>query len=178
MEREIIERLAIDNALGELNEDAAVLFETYLAEHAEVRAWAESMAQTCLRAREAISSKTPSVEGSGPSPHAPRAQLALVYGRVLSRWAAVIAVALAIGVGLGRRSAPKPPAKPPTVVRAEQDASPKGWDRVLSESGDGFWQGKAVAMLQSKSYEVPHPRRVQAALWGRYRQSRKGHRDE
>ena len=58
MERETIERLAMDLALGELNEDATTLFEAYLAEHTEAKRWAEPMTQTCIRTREAIMQKT------------------------------------------------------------------------------------------------------------------------
>jgi len=175
MERETIERLAVDSALGELNDDVAALLEAYLAEHAEARAWADPMAQTCRRTRNAVSSMTQSAEPDGPAFRGASHWPVHFNGRALLRWAAVIAVTLAIGAVLGRRSAPNISPTAPIVVRAKQDTPPAGWDQVLSDPGDGFWQGKAVAMLQSKSYEVPHPRRAQAGLWGRYRQSRKGH---
>ena len=178
MEREIIERLAIDHALGELNTDAAVLFEAYLAEHAEARTWAEPMAETCLRTREAIDSKTPSLAREDPPPTVRVCWPAGLNGRVVGRWAAVIVIALGIGAGLGRRSAPETPTGHRTVVQAEQPPSPKGWDRVLSESSDGFWQAKALAVMQSKSYEPPRPRPAAAGPWDRYRQTRKEWRYE
>ena len=58
MQREIIERLAMDRTLGELTEDAAALFETYLGEHPEIQEWAGQMAQTCELTRETINKKT------------------------------------------------------------------------------------------------------------------------
>ncbi len=174
MERETIERLAMDSALGELNDDVATLLEAYLVDHPEARSWAGPMTQTCLRTQDAISSKAHSRERNDPALRTRSPWPVHINGRALIRWAAVIAMALAVGGVLGRRSAPSVPMTAPTVVRAEQDASPKGWDQVLSEPGDGFWQGKAVAMLQSKSYEVSRPRHARTGLWDRYRQSRKG----
>lgn len=173
MEREIIERLAIDNALGELNEDTAALFEAYLAEHAKARTWAQPMTQTCRRTREAIGSKTQSPAREYPPATVRLRWYASVNARALVRWAAVIAISLGIGAGLGRRPAPETPTTQRTVVQAKQHASPKGWDRVLAQSKDGFWQTKARAVLQSKSYEVPQARRARTGLWDRYRQSKK-----
>ena len=37
MERETIERLAMDRTLGELDTDTTALFDAYLAEHPEVQ---------------------------------------------------------------------------------------------------------------------------------------------
>ena len=45
MEREAIERLAMDSAAGELNQDAEALLRTYLAEHPQANEWAEDMLQ-------------------------------------------------------------------------------------------------------------------------------------
>ena len=173
MEREIIERLAIDNALGELGADAAALFEDYLAEHPETHTWAESMAQTCRRTHAAIESKTQSPAGQGPPITMPTRRFIGPGARILGRWAAVIFILLSVGVGLGRRSIPQAPTTQTTIVEADQPAPAKGWDRVLAGPKDGFWQTKALAVLQGKSYEVPRPGRPQTGLWDRYRQSRK-----
>ncbi len=172
MKREMIERLAMDLALGELHEDAATLFETYLAEHTEARQWAEPMTQTCTRTREALSRKTqPSAQFAQPEP----ARLFRVDWSALARWAAVVAVAAVLGVAIGRRSVPLPTQRPETVVvrTAPREAGPEGWRRVLSDSEQGFWQTKAVAMLQSQPREVPRSTESGPSLWDRYRQFRK-----
>jgi hypothetical protein len=172
MKREMIERLAMDRALGELNDDVATLFETYLAEHAEARQWADPMTQTCTRTREAISRKTqPSAQFAQPEP----ARLFRVDWSALARWAAVIAVAAGLGVAIGRRSAPVPTQRHETIVvrTAPREAGPEGWRRVLSETEQGFWQTKAIAMLQSQPREVPRSTESGPSLWDRYRQFRK-----
>ncbi len=172
MKREMIERLAMDCALGELNEDAAKLFEAYLAEHTEARQWAEPMIQTCTRTREAIARKTqPSAQYAPPEP----ARRFRADWSALARWAAVIAIAAVLGVAVGRRSAPSPTQKPaPVIVRtAPREAGPEGWRRILNESEQGFWQTKAVAMRQSPPRKPSGSTASGPSLWDRYRQFRK-----
>lgn len=172
MERETIERLAIDRALGEMNEDAAALFEAYLAEHAEGRQWAEPMMQVCTRTRDAIAQKTlPADTVARPE----SVRLPWIDRRTVARLAAVIALPAGLGVAIGRRSAPSPTQKHETVIvqPAPREAGPEGWRRVLSESEQGFWQTKAVAMRQSQPREVPASTESGPSLWDRYRQFRK-----
>ena len=172
MERETIERLAMDRMLGELNEDAATLFEAYLAEHAEARQWAEPMMQVCTRTRDAIAQKTqPADTVARPA----SVRLPWIDRRTLARWAAVIAITAGLGVAIGRRSTPSPTQKHETVIvrAAPREAGPEGWRRVLSESEQGFWQTKAVAMRQSQPREIPPSTEPGLGLWDRYRQFRK-----
>ncbi len=172
MKRETIERLAMDLALGELNEDAATLFEAYLAEHAEARQWAEPMTQTCIRTRQAIAQKTQAAARLTPSEPV---RLFPADWSALARWAAVIAVAALLGVAIGRRSAPSPTPEPETVIvrTAPRQAGAEGWRRVLGDSEQGFWQTKAVAMLRSQPREIQHSPDPGPSLWDRYRQFRK-----
>jgi anti-sigma factor RsiW len=171
MERDIIERLAIDHALGELDADTATLFEAYLSEHAEARTWAKPMSETCARTREVISRRASSCVADNRSPKTHRRWPVAINGWVLGRWAAVIFVALGIGIRLGRRPAPETRVARPLVVQAEPQPSARGWDRVLGGSEHGFWQAKVLAVTESKSYEPP--RRTEVGLWDRYRQTRK-----
>ena len=57
MRREIIERLAIDSAAGELNEDMEALFRAYLAEHSEAKKWAEDLSDVFEKTEAAIAAK-------------------------------------------------------------------------------------------------------------------------
>ncbi len=171
MQRETIERLAIDHALGELDADVTALFEAYLAEHADARHWAEPMMRTCTQTREAIEKKTQPDEAITC-----REPIRLRIDRTaIGRWAAVIAISALLGVTIGRWSRPPETQKPETVVvrAAAPDAGPDGWQRVLSEPEQGFWQTKALAMLQSQPREIPGPTASQSSLWDRYRLFRK-----
>ncbi len=172
MERETIERLAIDHALGELSADAAALFEAYLAEHTDARQWAKPMIETCDRTREAIERKTQPSE-----PIAWREPVRLRFNRVaIARWAAVIALSALVGITIGRWSKPQEIPRPETVVvrTAATETGPDGWQRVLNEPQQGFWQSKALAMLQSQPQQTPtRPTASESSLWDRYRQFRK-----
>ncbi len=172
MERDTIERLAMDHALGELDPDTTVLFETYLAEHPEARQWAGPMGWICERTRDAIAQKTHRdvrVAQSERILSLPICRCAIV------RWAAVITVSTLLGVTVGRWTrVPAVQAPETVVVRAPApDAGPEGWQRVLSEPEQSFWQSKAVAMLQSQPTEMPTPPESGPGLWDRYRQFRK-----
>ena len=54
MKRERIERLAIDCAARELNEDSEVLFKTYLTEHPDANKWALDIWDIYEKTKEAI----------------------------------------------------------------------------------------------------------------------------
>ena len=58
MEREQIERLAIDSAAGELNEDMQALFEEYIAGHPEAKKYVEDMLGIYENTDAAIIAKT------------------------------------------------------------------------------------------------------------------------
>lgn len=172
MERDTIERLAIDRALGELDPDTTMLFDTYLAEHPEAERWARPMTKTCDRTREAIVRKT---QTHAAIPWPKPARLLPIHRAAIVRWAAVIAVSALLGVTVGRWSRPPQPAGPGAVVvrTVEPDTGPEGWRKILNEPEQGFWQTKAVAMLQSQPNEIPRPTDSGPGLWDRYRQFRK-----
>lgn len=172
MDAERIERLAIDRALGELNEDAVVLLDTYLAEHPEAQPWARSMADTCARTREAIDKKTHNTD-AGNSVGGYR-QPARIHWARLGRWAALIAISLGIGAAVGRWSRPRFPVRDEKVAQAQSPVpAPEGWRQLLASPGQGFWQRKALAMMESKPHEPAHSPRTQTGLWDRYRQFRR-----
>ncbi|UCD48998.1 MAG: hypothetical protein JSW27_15855 [Phycisphaerales bacterium] len=174
MERETIERLAMDHALGELDADTAALFEAYLAEHAEAQNWARAMAQTCTRTQEALRQKVQSTDKHQRREQVHTPWLRTVAWQTFGRWAAVILVSLAIGGALGRRSRPQVSAPETVIVQAQSTATQQGWRRVLSKPERGFWETKAVAMLQPRANEIPSAHPGRRGLWDRYRQQRKG----
>jgi anti-sigma factor RsiW len=162
MERQAIERLAMDAALGELNDDAATLFEAYLTEHPEARQWARPMKAICERTREAVAARTASAalpprRAAPPARRISRARLANA-----GRWAAVVIVSLALGAAAGRRGKPPTESISHVAASAETGRGParRDWRAVLNGRGEGFWEAKAVATRQRHpgggSYE-PRP---------------------
>ncbi len=171
MKPEIVERLAIDRALGELNEDAAALFDMYLAEHPEAQERARRMSDTCTQTRRAIDRRTQEADIRSPSS---RIRPHWVHWTRAGRVAALVAISLGIGVTVGRWSQSSAPALGHAVVRAEPVASASdGWQQVLSSQGQGFWQSKALALLQTTPYTAAGSYASQTNLWGKYKQIRK-----
>jgi hypothetical protein len=174
MNAERIERLAIDRALGELNEDAAVLFAAYLAEHPEAQEWAKGMSDTCAQTRKAIDRRTQDKNMENPSARTGSHWSPRVHWVRVGRWAALVAVSVGIGVTLGRWSrSPAPPAGYAAAQAGTVASASDGWQQVLSSQGQGFWQSKALALLQATPYEIPGSRDPQASLWDKYKQFRK-----
>jgi hypothetical protein len=149
MERQAIERLAMDLALGELNEEAAALFEAYLAEHPEAGQWAQPMKAICLRTQDAIHTKTQQLTTPAHRSTALR-RVPIGWAR-LGRWAAVVTIALALGAVADRWLKHDVPA-PRLTVAVESTRNPlrEDWRRVLNEPGQSFWESKAAAALGSK----------------------------
>jgi hypothetical protein len=168
MERERIERLAMDEALGELTEDAAALFHVWLAEHPQARQWAQEIQSTCAKVRTAVEQKTGAeirpARGVRVIPLLPR-----MRWLSLARWAAVVTLALLVGLQVGRQARPVPPARAPAVPAPTVRAQELRWQRLASSEAGSFWQAKAVALLQAQ----PQAEGVWDArqnLWERYRQ--------
>ena len=171
MKREIVERLAIDKALGELDADTAALLEAYLAEHVEARAWAQTMAQTCTRTQEAIHQKSRPGKTYHPVVRMPRPDAWLWW--TCGRWAAVVILSIGIGVTAGRWSRPPVSTSKTVLVQAPATSEPDGWRRLMRRPESGFWQTKAVAMMEPRRDDVVTGHDVQKRLWDKYRPSAK-----
>ncbi|MHC4744736.1 MAG: hypothetical protein ACYS8Z_22710, partial [Planctomycetota bacterium] len=102
MNRETIERLAMDAAAGELSEDVEVLFGAYLAEHPEANEWAAGMTSIYEMTEAAIDAKT---KGAAP-PMVEKKSSVPINWFAAGRWAAVIAIAMFAGFSAGRWSQP------------------------------------------------------------------------
>lgn len=167
MKRDAIERLAIDVAAGELNEDAEALFQTYLAENPQAKRWAEDVRQVYHETEAAITSKT-TFTGAGTV--TPKIGPALkVRWLPAARWAAAVVLGTVIGFSTGRLggidSAPK-------IVTQEPRLRPKSVETVtdLKEKYFGtFWGDKMLALLERKS-DYPHKADLRdIRSWGTYR---------
>jgi hypothetical protein len=169
MERQMIERLAMDAALGELNEDAEALLNAYLAEHAEARTWAQSMTAVCAQTRNAIDTRTT----RNDTLTVPALLRTSIHWARAARWAAVVMVSLLIGVGIGRRPEPLATAPPVNVVLdTTRRATVRSWQEIVRAPGNGFWESKAAAVWQSKPYRTSVS---QPNLWEAFKQLQKGH---
>jgi hypothetical protein len=169
MEREIIERLAMDSASDELNEDAKVLLQAYLAEHSQENMWAEEMFKLYETTKQAVKTKTNQNNTEPPKTicDKPLFRINIIS---LGRWAAVIIFAVAIGTGLGRWSKkPEFISGPVTIATSNRSQRLQPGDLVVMPT-EGFWREKAISMLTPKHtphYEEQIPL---GQLWKRYKE--------
>jgi len=150
MERQAIERLAMDAALGELNEDAAALFQAYLTEHPEARQWAGPMAAICRRTQEAVVARTKPAAFSHLRSTSGGHRIVRFRLANAGRWAAVVIVSLALGAvaGRGLRSPAATAFRSTVSAETLRSSMQEDWQAVLNGRGRGFWESKAAAALQ------------------------------
>ncbi|MBL7139553.1 MAG: hypothetical protein ISS74_01445 [Planctomycetes bacterium] len=166
MDRDALERLAMDRAGGELDADAEALLAAYLAEHPEARRTAAEMESAYRQCRDAIASRVEAAGTASPArPAGPHAWSVLAaasrprrrsVGRWLARAAAVLAI-LGLGAGggwwLGRQKGPEtvqlPPGRPAV---AQADEAP------LDRLGP-FWREKVATLLEGRP-AAPAPARA------------------
>jgi hypothetical protein len=153
MKREVIERLAMDSAAGELNEDILALFNAYLAEHPQAGRWAEDMAGIYRETEAAINEKTGDADFSGAVPVTKIKPLVRVKWWAIGRAAAALIVAALIGFAGGRwtingeadKIAFVKPERPAVQVKTISD---------LKEQYAGtFWGKKVLALVEHTSSE-------------------------
>ena len=171
MNREIIERLAIDSSAGELNEDVEALFRAYLEEHPEANPGSEEMAQIYEDAAAAIGAKTRRAKAREPILKAER--LVPLSWRAFGRWAAVLIVGALIGFTGGRfqmggersKVAFKQPGQPVEQVKTISD---------LKEEYTGtFWGDKALALIEQRPVRGVKADSRDEGFWRKYRPNRK-----
>jgi len=168
MKRDVIERLAIDSAAGELNEDGQSLFEAYLAEHPGAKQWAETMFRTYRQTEAAIGSKIGSAGASIAAVSVESRPAAMARWRPALRWAAVVFVAALVGAGVGRWSrSPRPVQKPErAIASANRPVAPASLD--LEDANGSFWRAKAVAMFEPRPYRQANAAMQAGGLWQKY----------
>ena len=168
MEREAIERLSIDSAAGELNEDAEALLRTYLTDNPHADEWAENVLQIYDKTEAAIKTKTAHacvgkvIPGITP--------VSKVRWLSVTRWAAAIALGIIIGFTAGRwnqtdstyRIASQEPSRDSKQVENVSD---------LKERYAGtFWGDKMLALLEHKASQRYKANLRSVGSWDKYRQ--------
>lgn len=155
MEREIIERLAIDLAAGELNEDEEALFRSYLAEHCQADKWAQDMLRVYEKTETAIEAKTTSAY-AGVEAAATAKALSPTRWWPVARWAAVVVFAVGVGFAVGRWSVITGTGKP---VAPRGTLPPVATESLLdlkAKYEGSFWADKIISSLEPK----PHAKRA------------------
>ncbi|MHC4640719.1 MAG: hypothetical protein ACYS32_03675 [Planctomycetota bacterium] len=169
MKREIIERLAVDSAAGELNEDVEVLFRAYLAEHPEANPDSEEMARIYEDTAAAIEAKTREADAGAVKTN----RLPYLNWLSFGRWAAALIVGAFIGF-TGGRLAIDDEASRIVVIKPDRPAAQVKTISDLKEQYAGtFWGDKVLALM-----EQTHGKRYKADLhgtgfWDKYRRYRK-----
>lgn len=173
MKREIIERLAIDSAAGELNEDVQAMFDAYLAEHPQAGQWAEDIAGVYKETEAAIDAKTSDADaGSAISVIKVNRQLHLNWFS-FGRWAAALIVAVLIGFTGGRW----PIAGKTSMITFTKPDRPAEQVETISDFKDKyagtFWGDKVLALVEqtpAKRYKADFQG---SSFWKTYRQYKK-----
>jgi hypothetical protein len=168
MERERIERLAMDSASGDMKKDAESLLEAYLDEHEQEKIWAEEMYELYETTKTAIKAKTSRGKAESSKAIYKKPFLHISYLSI-SRWAAVIIAAALIGAGLGRWSnQPEQIITSPSEAIFSEPQMTNSSDLVIVP-GEGFWRDKAIAMLEPKPI-IHSEKKIQInSIWQQYK---------
>ena len=165
MERERIEKLAIDSAMGELNEDAKILLGVYLAEHLEAKQWADDMLQIYEQTQAAIDMDTKEDDAYSKTTVFKMKSTSRMKWLAVGRWAAVVILMISIGVIVGRWTKPK------QIVQQQDVRVVSG--RKFYRPGyneNSFWYQKAMALNKPRYLSRSGMGFERQSLWGKYRQ--------
>lgn len=173
MKREIIERLAIDSASGELSEDAQALFDAYLAEHPQAGQWAEDIAGVYKETEAAIDAKTSDADAGAGVPVVKTNRLVHRNWLSFGRWAAALIVAALIGFTGGRW----PIAGKTSMITFTKPDRPQEQVKTISdlreEYAGTFWGDKALALLEQRPGRRYKADFHDVSFWQKYKEYKK-----
>jgi hypothetical protein len=170
MERETIERLAIDLAAGELNEDAQALFKAYLSEHPQTREWSKGMLDIYEKTQAAIDTKIIDKRAGSEDSFVGKNHLLQFNWQGLARWAAVIIFACLVGFTAGRWDRPRQVnlvSLVPPDWNANQIRTVSDWKEKYAGT---FWGDKMLAMLESRPVQRSKSNFKDGGFWDKYKQ--------
>ncbi|MHC4693339.1 MAG: hypothetical protein ACYS67_11410 [Planctomycetota bacterium] len=150
MKRETIERLAIDSAAGELNEDIMALFDAYLAEHPQAGRWAEDMAGVYKETEAAIEAKTSDADAGGTVTKITVKQALRSRWWVIGRAAAALIVAALIGFTGGRWTINGEAGRITLITSGRPQEQVKTVSDLKEEYAGTFWGKKVLALVETK----------------------------
>jgi len=169
MEREMIERLTIDSAAGELNDDTSSLLQAYLVEHPEAKQWSKEILTIYNKTDLVIKAKTKEATATShmtnlKKPHI----LSKADWQPILKWAAVVILAAMVGIGLGRWSKETKIYTKLPYEEMRHELMLK-WPAVdFRDDVTGFWQEKVVAFLKPRTYPERKPYMKRDSWWDRY----------
>ena len=161
MDRESIERLAMDRAAGELTADAEALLASYLAEHSESRAWAAAaeadyrlankvIKSQCIygKANYTINREYDTTHRSSVGRPGPRGA---GRARSLGKWAAVVLAAAGAGWWAGQRLGRGEREVVEVVRVVEAREGVPGAERKVGGGSGQFWRERVLASVRGGS---------------------------
>lgn len=169
MERERIERLAVDCAADELNEDGQVLFKMYLAEHPEENRWAEDIMRIYEKTKAAIDAKTMDGGAGDEKPFIRRNRLLQLKWQRFGRSAAAVILGALIGFTAGRWEMT---GKTNRITLTEPSLGTRQVKTIsnLKEKYAGtFWGDKILASLEPKPYPKQTEYKSNKKFWPNFR---------
>lgn len=170
MKRDAIERLAIDSASGELNEDVQALLSEYLAENADASGWVQDMQWLCEKTEAAIQAKTRDAGASREMTTVTAAPAPQMTWWPVARWAAAVALAAIVGFNVGRRH------KNDGIYERVLPQSPSARrpvetvDDLREQYAGTFWGDKMLAVIESRPGQRYGVGQRGERLWDRYGQ--------
>jgi hypothetical protein len=178
MKREAIERLAIDSAAGELNEDVQALFDAYLAEHAQACQWAEDIAGVYKDTEAAIEAKTRDAEAGAVVPAVKVNRLSYMTWRSFGRTAAALIVAALIGFAGGRWPITGKTSSVDFAKLQEPAAQVETISDLKEKYAGTFWGDKVMALLESRPGQRYKADIQDVGFWQKYKEYTKEKRYE
>lgn len=178
MERERIERLAIDSAAGELNEDVEALFRAYLSEHPEANPAGEEMLWVYEETKAAVDAKTSDADAGVGRPAIKARPLLRAKWWEFERYAAAVIVAALIGFAGGRWAIN---GKTSGIAFTKLDR-PQRQVKTISDLkamyAGTFWGDKALALFEQGPGQRYKGDLKSVGFWQKYKEYKKEKHDE
>ena len=163
MNREQIEKLAIDFSAKQINEDAEALLHEYLSEHQEAKQWFLEMQEIYNNTQIVFDKKTSFAKQPIENKHV------FKYNQFpILRWAAVIIVTACVGAAVGRWTKTEIPQQKQIQVTSSGNFITKSPFVRYQNIGEGFWSKKIVAMLDSSPAKIDKSSFAGPSLWEKY----------
>jgi hypothetical protein len=170
MKREAIERLAVDSAAGELNEDVEALFRAYLSEHPQAGKWAEDIARVYKETDAAIDARTSDADAGDGMQAVKISRLSDMKYRSFGRWAAALIVGALIGFAGGRWLITGKTSSVDLAKLQEPAAQVETISDLREKYAGTFWGDKVLALLESRPGQRYKADFQDIGFWHEYRQ--------
>jgi hypothetical protein len=170
MKREVIERLAIDSATSELNEDVEALFRAYISAHPQAGQWAEDIARIYKETDVAIGAKTRGADVADGMPVIKISRLSELKWLSFGRWAAALIVGALIGFTGGRWPITGETGSVDFAKLQEPAAQVETISDLKEKYAGTFWGDKVLALLESRPGQRYKADFEDVDFWHEYRQ--------